>query len=420
MPQPRHVALIVDAAKPYDRKIIGGVARYVKERANWSLYVEEDPLQKLPDLRSWHGEGIIANFDDRKVAAAVRGLKTPVVGVGGGSGWYDPATRIPYFASDDEGIAALAAQHLIDRGFRRLAFYGYPRTRVIRWSEIRGQAFERWAAQAGIPCSMYTGRHGTARQWTPLQKGLMTWVAALEKPVGLMACNDVRARHVLEACRSLGLRVPEDVALMGVDNDEMICDLTDPPLSSIEQGARRMGYEAAALLDHLMAGGKTTQFRFVVEPEGVVSRRSTDTLAIDDADVAAAVRFIRQRACKRIQVRDVVDCVGVSRSTLKNRFREVMGRTMHAEIRRVQLERAKQLIAETDLPLKQVAIQAGFQYVQYLTRLFRQHLGQTPARFRAQRAQGPARQNESPTARFSLVEGKVWPQKERKRGKTGI
>ncbi len=389
MARPRHVALIVDAAKPYDRKIISGVAQYVKERGNWSLYVEEDPLQKLPDLRRWRGSGIIANFDDRKVAAAVRGLKAPVVGVGGGYGWYDPATRIPYFASGDEAIARLAAQHLIDRGFRRLAFYGYPRTRIIRWSEERAKAFQQWAGEAGIPCSIYTGRHGTARKWTELQRGLIAWVRSLEKPVGLMACNDVRARHVLEACHAIGVRVPEDVALIGVDNDEMICDLTDPPLSSVEQGARRMGYQAAALLDRLMGGWKTSRVRFVVEPEGVVARRSTDILAIEDPDVATAVRFIRKHACERILVGDVVKQVGVSRSTLKNRFKAALGRSLHAEIQHVQLERAKQLIADTDLPLKQVALQAGFQYIQYLTRLFRKCVGQTPAQFRRQRVQSP-------------------------------
>ena len=389
MAQPRHVALIVDAAKPYDRKIISGVAQYVKEQGNWSLYVEEDPLQKLPDLRSWQGNGIIANFDDRRVAAAVRGLKVPVVGVGGGYGWYDPATRIPYFASGDEAIARLAADHLIERGFRRLAFYGYPRTRIIRWSEERARAFQKRAHESGISCSIYTGRHGTARKWTELQRGLTAWVDSLEKPVGLMACNDVRARHVLEACRALGVRVPEDVAVIGVDNDEMICDLTDPPLSSIEQGARRMGYEAATLLDQLMDGKKPPQLRFVVEPVGVIARRSTDILAIEDPDVATAVHYIRKHACERILVSDVVNQVGVSRSTLKTRFKAAMGRTVHAEIQHVQLERAKQLIADTDLPLKQIAVQAGFQYVQYLTKLFRRRVGQTPARFRRQRVQGP-------------------------------
>ena len=141
MTRVRQVAVIVDAADPYDRKVISGVADYAKEIGNWSLYVEVDPLQKLPDLRTWQGHGIIASFDDRKVAVAVRDLRLPVVGLGGGYGWYDPAARIPYFASNQEAIARLAAEHLLDRGFRRLAFYGYPRTRLNGWSEERETAF---------------------------------------------------------------------------------------------------------------------------------------------------------------------------------------------------------------------------------------------------------------------------------------
>ena len=382
MARVRHIAVIVDAADPYDRKIIGGVADYAKEKGNWSLYVEVDPLQKLPDLRRWRGHGIIASFDDRKVAAAVRGLRLPVVGLGGGHGWYDPATRIPYFASNQETIARLAVEHLLDRGFRRLAFYGYPRTLLNGWSEEHAQAFKRYAVEAGIRCSIYSGRHETARKWTNLQRGLVAWLRSLETPVGLMACNDIRARHVLEACRTAGVRVPDDVAVIGVDNDEMICDLTDPPLSSIEQGARRMGYEAAVCLDRMISGWKPRQLRFVVEPERAVVRRSTDTLAIEDSELADAIRFIRDHACDGIKVVNVLRQVAVSHSTLASRFKAVMGRTIHAEIERVRLDRAKDLITRTSLPLKQVAAQSGFKYVQYMTRLFRRRLGQTPAGFR--------------------------------------
>jgi LacI family transcriptional regulator len=196
---------------------------------------------------------------------------------------------------------------------------------------------------------------------------------------------------VLEACRTLGVRVPEDVAVIGVDNDEMICDLTDPPLSSVEQGARQMGYRAAELLDRLMAGKKTSSLRCVIEPVGVVARRSTDILAVEDTAVAAAVRFVRERACRRIQISDVADEAGVSLSTLKSRFKAVVGRTIHAEIQRVRIERARQLIAETDLPLKQVAVRSGFQYVQYMTRLFVRYVGQTPAKYRRQRLPSPRR-----------------------------
>ena len=194
------------------------------------------------------------------MAAALREARAPVVGIGGGYGWHDPSSGIPYFATDNEAIARLAAEHLLERGFRRLAFCGYPRTRVNRWSGERGRAFRQFARQAGCPCAVYTGRRKTARRWRELQSELMAWLRALEKPVGVMACNDLRARHVLEACHRLSLRLPEDVALVGVDNDEMICELTNPPLSSVEQGARQMGYQAAALLEQLMRGKRAPNF----------------------------------------------------------------------------------------------------------------------------------------------------------------
>ena len=382
MPEPRKVALIIDAAKPYDRKIIQGVATYVQQRGGWSLYVEEDPLTKLPDFRTWGGNGVIANFDARKVAQVVGGLDMPVVGVGGGYGWYDPETHIPYFVSDNERVSQLAAEHLIDRGFRRLAFYGFMPTRINRWSEDRADAFRRAARRARIPCVVHVEHHGRARRWSSLQKELVAWLHSVEKPVGLMACNDAGARHVLEACRTAGFSVPDDVAVVGVDNDEMICELTTPPLTSVEQGARQMGYQAAALLDRLMAGEKIRRLKYPVAPVEVVTRRSTDALAVDDEDVAQAVRFIRSNACRGIQVPDVVEIVAVSRSTLEANFQAVMGRTIGQEIRRVQFERARQLVAGTNLPLKQVAAQAGIGSVQYMSAVFSSRLGMPPGDYR--------------------------------------
>lgn len=378
----RKVALIIDAAKPYDRKIIQGVAAYVQERGGWSLYVEEDPLTKLPDFRTWGGDGVIANFDARKVANVVEKLDIPVVGVGGGYGWYDPATKIPYFVSDNEKVAQLAAEHLVERGFRRLAFYGFAPTRINLWSQERADAFLRAARRVKASCTAHVEHHGRARRWSSLQRELVAWLESLQKPVGLMACNDAGARHVLEACRTAGLNVPDEVAVVGVDNDEMICELTTPPLTSVEQGARRMGYQAAALLDRLMSGERIRRHKFPVAPVEVVTRRSSDALAIDDEEVAAAVRFIRGNACEGILVPDVVRELAVSRTTLEVRFRAVMGRTVGEEIRRVQFERARRLAADTNLPFKQVAVQAGVGSVQYLNALFQTRLGMSPGEYR--------------------------------------
>jgi len=390
--QARLVAVILDAARPYDRLIIGGVAQFVRERAKWRLYVEEDPLQKLPDLAHWQGHGIIANFDDRHVARAIRGLEIPIVGVGGGYGWYDPASGVPYIYTDNAAIGRLGAEHLLACGFEHLAFYGYPKTTTSGWSEERAEAFAAACRDAGRSCTVFSGRHGTARRWEELQHELAAWIARLPKPVGILACNDVRARHVLEACRSLGLRVPHDVAVLGVDNDEMICGLTDPPLSSIDQSARRIGYEAAALLDRLMCGppaarrhrqSVATATRTVVPPIGVIARASTDTMATSDEAVVRTLQSLRGHPGRKPDVAALAAEACVSRSTLEKRFAAIVGRTIHEEFVRLRLTGLRRLITATDLPLKTIAARAGFPSVQYMTTFLRRHAGITPARLRA-------------------------------------
>lgn len=388
MSNTRQVVLIVNAALPYNRKIIQGVSDYAEEVGNWALYVEEDPLRRLPDFRVWPFDGTIANLFSRKTQALPKGLKTPLVRVGGGEGWGDPALANAYFEPDNEATGRLAAEHLIDQGYKRLAFYSLSRNQIApwpkdrpAWPEERAEAFKKRADEAGLPCSVYIGRHSAAHGWEDLHLELSAWLDSLEKPVGLMVCNDAWALHVLTVCQNMGVRVPEDIAVIGVDNDEMLCELSHPPLSSVQHGIR-VGYQAAALLDQLMSGNKAPQLRFVLQPEGVVTRRSTDPLLIEDAQVAAAVRFIREHASDRIQVPDVVQAVNVSRSTLRTRFKAVMGRTIHAEIQRVQLEHAKQLVTASSLPLKQVATRSGFKHTEYMITLFRQQFGQTPAEYR--------------------------------------
>jgi LacI family transcriptional regulator len=381
--EPPLVAVILDASRPYDRLIIGGVAHYAREHGRWSLYVEEDPLEKLPDLKRWHGQGIIANFDDRKVAAAIHGLKIPVVGVGGGYGWYDESSSIPYVYTDNRAIGRLGAEHLLACGFEQLAFCGFPKSAIGGWSAERAAAFEAVAGESRRACHVFTGRIGMARRWDDLQAELQAWLRGLPTPVGLMACNDVRARHVLEACRALGLRVPHDVAVIGVDNDSVICDLTDPPLSSIDQSARRIGYAAAEILDRLMQGVEVPATRVVVPPIGVVARASTDTFATADEEVVQALQSLRTDPWHKPRADELAAAVGMSRSSLEHRFRAAVGRSIHEEHVRLRLAATRKLIVETDLPLKAVAMRAGFPSLQYMTTFVRRHTGLTPARLRA-------------------------------------
>jgi LacI family transcriptional regulator len=393
----RKVALIYNATQGYDLKVVSGVAAYLREGARWNVYLEENSLkdQRLPDLHTWQGNGIIANFDDPRVATAVIRSKLPTVGFGSGYGWYSSKSRIPYFSSNKGEVARLAADHLMERGFRHFAYCGYPRSQTNGWSEERGQAFAEYVKLRGFPCQIYRGRYKSSHEWAAIQRSLSQWLVSLPKPVGLMAADDERARQVLEVCRASGLRVPEHVAVIGVDNNELLCQLSTPLLTSVDQGAMRVGYEAAALLDRMMAGKKPRQRWFRIEPVGVVMRHSTDILTIEDTRVANAMAFIREHACEGIKVREVVAATFMSRKSLETHFKAVMGQSVHTAIRRAQLERARVLIHETDLPVKQVAPRTGFKSVQHMTNVFTKMFGVPPAKYRRMTGTGTPRRRQS-------------------------
>jgi LacI family transcriptional regulator len=378
----RRIALIYDARHAYDLQVMAGVASYIHEGADFSVYFERDALkdQRLPDFRSWDGNGIIANFDDPSVATAIAHSKLPAVGFGSGYGWRGATT--PYFFTNNEMIAGMAADHFSARGFRHFAFCGYAKNPINGWSEEREQAFLRYLEIQRFPCSIYVDRNESTRRWSSIQHSLAKWLRSLPKPVGVLAANDSRGHQVLEACRAFNLRVPEEVAVIGVNNDELLCQLSSPALTSIEHGTKRMGYDAATLLDRLMSGKKSAQRRFVVDPVRIVTRQSTDILAIEDGTVAKAMSFIQEHALDGIKVPNVVSALGVSRSGLEARFTKAVGYTPRTAIRRIQLERIRQLISDTTLPLKQIAATAGFRSVQHMTTLFGKTFHQSPAEYR--------------------------------------
>jgi LacI family transcriptional regulator len=380
----RHVALIYDATRAYDLKVMTGVAAYLQEGAGWNVYIEENSLkdQRLPDLRTWAGDGVIADFDNPRVAAAVVESKLPAVAFGSGYGWYAPESRIPYFFTNNRAIADMAADHLLDRGFHHFAYCGYPRTPINGWSEEREHAFLRRLKRRGMACSVFRGHRLPGRGWAAMQSAMREWLRALPKPLGVMAANDSRARQVLEACRAQSLRVPEEVAVIGVDNDELLCRLSSPLLTSVEQGAQRIGHHAAVLLDQIMNGRKPRRRRIVVDPEGVVTRRSTDMLAIEDPLAARAMAFIWEQAVQGIKVRDVAEAVPCSRASLETRFKAALGYSVHTAIGKVRLERARRLVRDTNLSLKQIAANTGFRSVQHMTTVFGGAFGQPPAEYR--------------------------------------
>ena len=382
----RQVALIYDATRAYDVKVMSGVAAYLREGAPWSVYIEETVLkdQKLPNLRFWQGDGVIANFDSPNVVKAVIESRLPAVAFGSGYGWYDPKYRIPYFFTNNRAIAELAADHLLEHGFRHFAYYGGAPTRITGWSDEREQAFVERVRKRGYSCSVYRERRHLTRHSAGKEKRLSEWLSALPQPVGLMAENDQGARLALEVCRSAELRVPEAVAVVGVDNDELLCHLSTPLLTSVEQGSRQIGYEAAALLDRIMTGHGSKRMSIVIDPVGIVSRASSDTLAIEDQSVAAAMRYITEHAMQGIKGQQVAASVGVSRQGLEVRFKRTIGKSIKTAIRAVQLARIVELVRDTGISLKEIAAMTGFKSVQHMTTVFSDQHGIPPAEYRKQ------------------------------------
>jgi LacI family transcriptional regulator len=292
-----------------------------------------------------------------------------------------PASGFPLVHVDDAAVARLAADHFRERGFRRFAFYGI---RGETWSEQRREAFVGYVEQfAPRPDVFEISRHALQTSpWEGRQDRLARWLAGLAKPVGLLISSDQRGPDVLEACRRGGVLVPEEMAVVGVDNDEPLCEVCNPPLSSVVPNHYHVGYQAAALLDDLMKGHPTPTETRLIAPQGVITRTSSDALAVDDPLVAAALRFIRAAACNNIGVDSVVQEAGTSRSVLQRRFRLSLGRTIHDQIVSQRIKHAVELITGTELPLATIAEKCGFHHQEYMGAVFKARLGRSPAQVR--------------------------------------
>jgi LacI family transcriptional regulator len=345
------------------------------------VFVEQRALDTVPPrwLETWRGDGIISRVHSPGFVEAILRARVAAVDLTHRSAPFG----LPRIASDDHAIGRLAAEHLQGRGFRTLAFCGFT---GMLWSTRRRDSFLEGSPVSSDPSLIYESLGGGAESdpWERDQRAIARWLKGLPRPVGVMACNDVRGLHVLDACRRAGLDVPEEVAVIGVDDDPLLCELCDPPLSSVVPNPERIGYEAAALLDRLMAGEGADPHpqERLIPPLGVATRLSTDALAIDDPRTAAAVRFIRENACRGITVRDVLKHVPLSRTALERRFRRHLGRSPQAEIRAVQLHRAEELLAETDLKMDRIAELTGFDHPEYFSVVFKREVGRTPSQFR--------------------------------------
>lgn len=372
----RKVALLIETSNAYARGLVLGVVAYIREHVSWSICLMEAGRGDPPPswLEDWDGDGIIARIENRRIARAVTRTGLPAVDVSAGR--YLP--MLPRVEADDRAIAKIAADHLVGRGFQHLAYCGDDR---FEWSRARGLYFEQMAQSAGCACNHYRPRKPAVE---PSQQvaSIASWLKKVVRPVGVFACFDYRGQQVLDACRSLGLVVPEEVGVVAVDNDEVPCELASPPLTSIEPNSRRAGYEAAALLDRMMNGESVGAVELRIAPVGIQRRQSSDALAVEDRQMAAAMRFIREHACESIQVSDALRVVPLSRRVFETRFKASLGITPHDAIVRARLGRVRQLLAETDLSLDEIAERSGFSHPEYMSVVFKREMGVPPGVFR--------------------------------------
>ncbi len=378
------VALLIETARGYGRQMLRGIVRYARLHGPWGFYVTPgDFEQALPKMQQWGGTGIIARVETPRIAKAIvdSGLPAIVLDLSQRQLKPDhPLSRLSEVVSDSAGAARMAADHLLGRGLRHFAFVGVAR-RV--WSWRREESFCRAITESGAKVHVYQSpRAARDRVWEREQPLLADWLRRLPKPAGVMACNDDRGREVLEACRAADILVPEELAVVGVDNDELLCELADPPLSSVALNGEGVGYRAAALLDRMMRRRLRKTRRLVAEPLHVVTRRSTEMIAIKDTEVAAALGFIHHHAAEPIQVTDLVRHLGISRRNLEIRFQKFVGRSIHAELQRVRLDRARRFLLETDLPISKIAESVGYATACYFVQVFRREYDATPAAYR--------------------------------------
>jgi LacI family transcriptional regulator len=380
------VALIIESTISYGRGLIRGVVRYSRMHGPWFFpwvfYNDDLGFSELMDkradldyLRRWHPDGIIARA--AKDIGKLTRLNIPlIVSVGRDA----PDPHMNTISTDDLTIGRMAAEHLLGRGFRHFGFCGFDH---MVWSRCRSESFRNRIAEAGFQTSIYKqSKSPAAREWDKEEIILMDWLRSLPKPVGIMVCNDRRGQHITEACAKAKFEVPYEVAIIGVDNDEYVCDISNPPLSSVALDVESAGFRACELLDKMMAGEKMEPQTVVVHPTRVATRQSTNIIAVDDVFISRAMYFIQRNANRPLQVADVAKALKVSRGTINDKFLKVLKRSVYNEIKRVRIDNICQMLIETDLSVSDIAFKLGYDNANHIARYFKQKIRMSPLEYR--------------------------------------
>ena len=377
------IALLFNANKVYDRQVVEGIGQYIQaSQCMWDIFVEDEFIYHTNTINQLSIDGIIADFDDPKTVELLQHTFIPTIAVGSSYKQVDFYPHFPYVATDNAALVEMALSHLQDKGLSQFAFYGLQVNTHKHWSIERRDAFVELMEKNHYPIYLYEGVQVHAQNWLEEQQKLIVWLKSLPSHTGIIAVTDARARHLVEACGDSKIGVPEELCVIGIDNEELIQYLSRVSLSSVEQGAREIGYQAAKLLHKLLNGQKAPSTPILIPPITVHTRNSTDYRSLSDPLVIQAMHYIRHRACHGIKVEQVLDHLEISRSNLEQRFKNEMDRTIHQVIHEEKIARAKNLLEQTDISIQEIADICGYPSVQYFYSVFKKEFEMTPKEFR--------------------------------------
>lgn len=380
---PPNVAVLVDTSTGWGRRMIRGVTGYAQKHGPWHLWAEargrSEHLWLPPD---WAGDGVIARISTQRMAYALKSLRVPVINV---SAIPLNDCQFPTVTNDYPETGTLAAGHFTDRGFKHFAYVGGP----LRHPYIQGHlaavkdAVLAATLDATFDVFNYRITSVSNRGWSSQNDRLLAWIREVPKPLAVIGWATEPAVHVLDICRSIGLAIPDDVAVLASDDDDLLCEATNPPLSGLLVASRQIGYRAAERLDTLLRGSKDTGGTEHIAPIEIITRGSTETFAIEDRELLRAVIYLRQNAYGPLTVQEIADAVPMTRRSFERKFKDNYNRTPLSELHRLRLARAKHLLAQTDHPISKVAEACGFGTPEYLATRFRHDVGTTPLRYRS-------------------------------------
>jgi len=379
------IILLIDISEEYGQDLLKGIAKYSKEHGPWVFcrmplfYREKLGMEGIVNFAiEWGADGIIAqlynDLDIRKVLDAGIYLIA--------EDFKERFTDIPNITGGYIEAGEMGAEYFLNKGFRNFAFYGF---KDIVWSRERFEGYRNYLNAKGFKVDCFDQDNEPSRElWYYKPSALSQWLQSLPKPVAIMACDDERGQHLTEACKQARIQIPEEIAVLGVDNDELTCNLSDPPLSSIGLDTERGGYEAARLMDLMIARQIQEPYDVVVKPTQITTRQSTDIASANDKYIAKALKFIHQNIDNRINVTDVLKQVPLSRRALEKRFQETTGLGVYKYIYNLQIQKFAERLLETDKTIFEIALESGFGNSKNISRQFKQIKGCTPNEYRTQ------------------------------------